>query len=64
MYMYVKLLHIVVLAAINVRFEQSSYTASENVLMMDPGVCAVVDVPFERNFMVRIATVSGTATGT
>ena len=62
--MYIKLLHIVVLAAINVRFEQSSYTASENVLMVDPGVCAVVDVPFERSFMVSIATISGTATGT
>lgn len=48
---------------INVRFEQNSYNASENVLMMDPEVCVVVDVPFERSFMVRVTTISGTAIG-
>lgn len=49
-----------VYAVINVRFEQTSYTASENVLVM---VCVVVDVPFERSFMVHVTTISGTATG-
>ena len=57
--MYVELLH-TVHAVINVRFEQDSYVASENVLAM---VCVVVDVPFERPFMVRVATISETATG-
>lgn len=57
--MCVELLH-TVHAVINVRFEQNSYTASENVLVM---VCVVVDVPFERPFMVRVNTISGTATG-
>lgn len=54
----------VIYAEINVRFEQTSYSASENVLMMDPEVCVVVDVPFERSFIVQVTTVSGTTTGT
>ena len=63
---FVKLIHfdsVTTHIEINVRFEQNTYIASENVLMMDPEVCVVVDVPFERPFMVRVTTLSGTATG-
>ena len=48
---------------IDVRFEQNSYTVSENVFVMDPGICVVVDVPFERPFLIRVTSISGTATG-
>lgn len=43
------------------RFEQNSYTTSENVMSFE--VCVVVDEPFERPFLVRVATSPVTAEG-
>ena len=48
-------------AEVNIRFEESSYTTSENIAMME--VCAIVDGPFERSILVRISTFPGTAQG-
>ena len=50
----------------NVRFEQDSYTISENVTILEMvmlEICVVVDDPFERPIMVRVSTMPGTATG-
>lgn len=48
-------------AEVNIRFEESSYTTSENILMME--LCAIVDDPFERSILIRISTSPGTAQG-
>ena len=46
---------------VNIRFEENSYTTSENIATME--VCVIVDDPFERPILVRISTSPGTAQG-